>query len=130
MTKKKYTVHVEHKGKWWFIQVQGLPFAMSQCRQLRQVDQMAREVIAMVTEVEESAVGELDIHVVTPMDTQSDLAQLVNDTERLAALTVATSENRTSLVRRLQRGGLSTRDIAYLVGISHQRVSQLTAQMT
>ena len=122
-----YRVDVVRSGKWWAITVPALDGVFSQTRRLDQVDATAREAIALMLDTDESDVVELDI-VVTPAPYVADLVDRAN-----AAVTAAEEANeaataaRYEAAKKLQAEGLPLRDVGRLLGISHQRVSQILA---
>jgi predicted RNase H-like HicB family nuclease len=52
MNRYHYRVQAERSGAWWAIHVPDLPGAFSQARHLSQVENMARDLIAFVLEVD------------------------------------------------------------------------------
>ncbi|HEX9342080.1 MAG TPA: type II toxin-antitoxin system HicB family antitoxin, partial [Actinomycetota bacterium] len=57
MSEHRYRVVAERSGDWWAISVPDLPGVFSQARRLDQVDAMAREAIALMLDVDETAVA-------------------------------------------------------------------------
>ncbi len=120
-------VDVTRSGRWWAIRVPSMPGVFSQCRRLDQVDEFAREAIGLASDLPPDEVGELDIRTEPP----ADVATLVNDARAAAdvarlATAHATDARRTAAAELADRG-YTTRDIGALIGLSHQRVSQLLA---
>ena len=120
-------VEVTRSGRWWAICVPSMPGVFSQCRRLDQVDEFAREAIGLATDVPRDEVGELDIRTEPP----TEVAELVNDARAAAdAARLATahaSDARRTAAAELADRGYTRRDIGALLGLSHQRVSQLLA---
>lgn len=120
-------VEVTRSGRWWAIRVPSMPSVFSQCRRLDQVDEFAREAIALAADVGPDEVGELDTRTEPP----ADVAALVNDARTAADAARAASAHATDARRtaaaELAARGYTTRDIGALLGLSHQRVSQLLA---
>ena len=123
-----YRVEVMRSGTWWAITVPELGGVFSQTKRLDQVEDAAREAVALMLEVDEDdVVIPLDV-VVTP---PSEIAELL---ERLDASAAAAdeavrvaAETRREVVEALRAEGLPLRDIGALIGLSHQRVGQLLA---
>jgi DNA-directed RNA polymerase specialized sigma subunit len=121
---KHYRATARRSGGWWAFEVRGVPGAFGQARRLEQVEGAAREVAAMMLEVDEDGVAvELE-----PL-LEDDLAAHVDEARRrkakaelAAALAVLGA---VVAVHQLRKAGLPDRDTADLLGISHQRVSQL-----
>jgi len=114
-------------GNWWAITVPDLDGVFSQARRLDQVESRAREAIALMLDVDEADVGEIDVTVVAP-DTVTSLLREMHESEAAA---VAAGERASALRRRvaqqLRDDGFPVRDIGRITGISHQRVSQILA---
>ena len=119
-----YTARARRSGAWWAIDVPDLPGVYSQARRLDRVDSMARNAIALFLDVDPAS---LDIRV--EMNLPSDLRRDVDAVGRLRAeadrLQVESSGAMRRLTHELLGRGLSVRDAAAILGISHQRVSQL-----
>ena len=120
----KYTVRVRRSGAWWAIDVPELPGVYSQARRLDRVESMSRDAIALYLDVDPTT---LDIRVETilPSDLRRDVdavGRLRADADRLQAESSGALRN---LTHELVDRGLSVRDAAAILGISHQRVSQL-----
>ncbi len=129
MARKLYTASARRSGDWWAISVDGLPGAHTQVRRLDRAEAMLREVTALVLDVPEDS---FDVSV-TPELTRPQRAAL-NDLERAK---VNYAEAATNMTRRqrevagllVKKDGLTVRDAATVLGISFQRVSQLTSEL-
>ena len=124
---KAHRVEVVRSGGWWAITVPTLDGVFSQAKRLDQVETRAREAISLMLDVDEDDVGDLDV-VVTPPARVADLlgaleASVVAADEATRAAVAARRE----IAEQLCAEGLSLRDIGELIGVSHQRVSQLLA---
>jgi hypothetical protein len=122
---RTYTVKTERSGNWWAFSIPEIPGALGQAKRLGQVDVEARDVIAMMLEVDEDSFGiQLDVkldpeteHIVAEA---KDARAKLEDFQRIAA-----EQSRKAAERLKSKTGLSTRDIGSLLGISFQRVSQV-----
>jgi hypothetical protein len=126
-----YRVVVTREDDHWLADVPELQGAHTYARNLPTLDQAVREVIVladdMPDEVMPDLVIEYDYHTGDPeLDTTAlEVRQLRLEADELAATVVSrTGQAAAKLVAR----GLSVRDVAALLGISPQRVSQLTAK--
>jgi predicted RNase H-like HicB family nuclease len=122
-----YRAVTERDGSWWAIRVPELRGVYSQARRLADVEAMARDAIALVNEV---APDSFDIKVEPVLDDEA--TRLVEqaragrvDAERAAR---RASEQLRAAVDRLVSAGLTVRDIAHLLGLSHQRGAQVAAR--
>lgn len=126
-----YAVVVTREGDHWLADVPALRGAHTYARSLPALDQAVREVIVLAADLPDEAMPRLvlDYHYDTgdpDLDaTALEVRRLRRQADELAAaVTARTSEAAVRLVAR----GLSVRDVAALLGISPQRVSQLTAK--
>lgn len=119
-----YTARARRSGAWWAIDIPELPGVYSQARRLDRVEPMARDAIALFLDVDPAT---LDIRVETNLP--SDLRRDVDAVGRLRAEADRLQAESSGAMRRLTHEllgrGLSVRDAAVILGISHQRVSQL-----
>jgi predicted RNase H-like HicB family nuclease len=119
-----YTARARRSGAWWAIDVPELPGVFSQARRLDRVESMARDAIALFLDADPAM---FDIRVETNLP--SDLRRDVDTVGRLRAeadrLQAESSGALRHLTHELLGRGLSVRDAAAILGISHQRVSQL-----
>jgi DNA-directed RNA polymerase specialized sigma subunit len=118
---------VVRSGDWWAITVPALVGVFSQAKRLDQVEDRAREAISLMLDVDEDDVGDLDV-AVTPPARVADLLEALE--ESVAAADEATRSAvavRREIAELLRAEGLPMRDVGELIGVSHQRVSQLLA---
>ena len=123
-----YRVDVVRSGDWWAITVPSLPGVFSQARRLAQVPSMAREAIAMMLGINVADVGSIEVDVQPP----EGVADLLTEARQATAIADEASATATDARRRaarlLHEAGLPMREIGELVGVSHQRVSQILAE--
>jgi len=120
----KYTVRARRSGAWWAIDVPELPGVFSQARRLDRVESMARDAIALFLDIDPATL-EIRVETNLPSDLRRDVdavGRLRADADRLQA---ESSVAMRRLTHELMGRGLSVRDAAAILGISHQRVSQL-----
>ena len=131
MSRRTFRVVVTREDDQWLAEVPELQGAHTYARSLPSLDQAVREVVVLAAGLPDEAVPELvldyDYHTGDPeLDaTALEVRRLRRQADDLAATAAArTSRAAAQLVAR----GLSVRDVAALLGISPQRVSQLTAK--
>jgi hypothetical protein len=131
MSDHAYRVVVTREDSHWLADVPELQGAHTYARSLPTLDQAVREVIVLAADLPDEAVPELildyDYHTGDPeLDiTALEVRRLRQQADELAATATArTGQAAAKLVAR----GLSVRDAAALLGVSPQRVSQLTAK--
>lgn len=131
MSGDTYRVVVTREDGHWLADVPALEGAHTYARNLPTLDQAVREVVVLAADLPDEAMPALvldyEYHTGDAnLDTTArEVRQLRRQADELAAAAAArTSRAAAELVAR----GLSVRDVAALLGISPQRVSQLTAQ--
>jgi hypothetical protein len=131
MSRRAFPVVVTREDGHWLADVPDLQGAHAYARSLPSLDQAVREVVVLAADLPDEAMPELvldyDYHTGDPeLDaTALQVRNLRRQADDLAAIAaVRTSRVATQLVAH----GLSMRDVAALLGISPQRVSQLTAK--
>ena len=131
MSGREFRVVVTREDGRWLADVPELQGAHTYARSLPSLDQAVREVVVLAADLPDEAMSGLvldyDYHTGDPeLDaTALQVRNLRRQADDLAATAAArTSQVATQLVAR----GLSVRDVAALLGISPQRVSQLTAK--
>ena len=122
-----YIATARRSGDWWAIEVPGVEGVHSQARRLDQVDSMAREAIALMLDVPEDSfdlilMPELDNEVTVLLGEVARAKGHLRDAEgQVAAMLRMTAEKLT------KQRGLTTRDAGKVMGVSFQRISQLTS---
>jgi len=120
-----YRAVAERDGSWWAIRVPELRGVYTQARRLADVEAMARDAIALMLDV---APNSFDVSVEPVLG--SDAAELVEQAlaGRLEAERAGrrASEQLRAAVDRLAMSGITVRDIAHILGLSHQRIAQVS----
>jgi DNA-binding NarL/FixJ family response regulator len=131
MNSDAYRVIISREEGLWLADVPSLRGAHTYARSLSALDQAVREVVVLAADLPDEAMPglalEFEYHTGdASLDaTTREVRQLRRQADEIAAAATArTSEAAAELVAR----GLSVRDVAALLGISPQRVSQLTAR--
>lgn len=131
MSEQVHVVVVTREGGMWLADVPALEGAHTYARSLPSLDQAVREVIVLAADLPDEAMPQLvlDYRYETgdpELDaTALEVRRLRRQADELAAEVAArTGQVAVDLVAR----GLSVRDVASLLGVSPQRVSQLTAK--
>lgn len=116
------TANVVRVGNWWAVDVPEVDGLVTQVRRLGDVEAMVKDAAGLLTDRDES---EFEVTVVVDSGRQSEVerARLLAaraDEARLEAAAAARS-----VVTGLRSDGLSVREVASVMGVSPQRVSQL-----
>jgi predicted RNase H-like HicB family nuclease len=121
-----YRVEVElgQSGRWWVLSVPDVPGAHSQARRLNQVEDVARDLISLMTDAKPDSFA-MHVDVKLPEVVRRDL-------ERSAALRAeaARAQSEAAQLSRhaaalLHDRGLPLRDVGQVLGVSFQRAKQL-----
>jgi hypothetical protein len=123
-----YTVHAKRAGKYWELHIDGV--GVTQSRTLgADADEMVRSYVATMKDVAPDAVDyTLKPKVDADIDAEAAAARKAAK-EAEEAVTRSAARNRAA-ARRLSEAGLSGRDVAVVLGVSPQRVSQLLTEKT
>lgn len=125
MSRPTYTVRAERDGRWWVLTVPDVPGAFSQVARLGQAAGAAAEAISFVSG---AAKDTFDVDVATNLDpmllAEVEAARLAVEDAEMRQRAAATASRLAA--RRLLDAGLSGRDASTVMGVSPQRLSQLT----
>jgi predicted RNase H-like HicB family nuclease len=126
MTTKTFTAHCTRTGGWWAISVPDADGLWTQAKRLDQVEEMAREAIGAVLDLDDD---EIQVRVEVDLDDRA-LAEAVANVRHLRAeaerLQHEASDQMAEAVHLLRdKADLPMRDVAKLLGVSHQRVGQI-----
>jgi hypothetical protein len=123
---KTYRVHAEREGKFWLLRVPKLDI-MTQARRLTEADEMARDLIATWLDVApDSFTIVLDVALPDELAQRRDRAhQLRKEADRLRD---QAAEELRVVVREAHDAGMSVRELAVALGVSHQRAQQILAE--
>src|SRR5437870_1406321 len=125
MKRKTYTARCQRSGDWWAISVPDLRGVRTQPRRLENAEAMVRDAIALFLDVPSDAF-DVRIEPVLPRDLQGKVGRArkargeAEVLQREAA--IASAEIAADLV---QTAHLTVRDAGRVLGLSHQRITQL-----
>jgi len=122
----KVTAQAQRSGGWWAIEVPEVPGVFTQAKRLEQVPAVVADAVA--TMLDDLAAEDLEIDVVPVLD--DEISSAVADAMRLAgeaqvAQVAASAAMRLAAHLLRENVSLSVRDVAAVLRVSHQRVSQL-----
>jgi hypothetical protein len=118
-----YTARVERDGRFWLVWVVELERA-TQARHLGEVEFMARDMIALMLEIEPDSF-ELVVDLVLPTDVRENVEAAERLREESARANRAAADAARAAARGLADAGLPLRDIGIALGVSRQRAHQL-----
>ena len=123
-----YSVNVRRGDRYWLVEVPAIG-RTTQARNLREVEPMARDLIAVMTDAEiDPADVELEVNVAVPEEAAvhwRQSAELHAESARLRAQAAAEAG---AAARHLRQLGLTVRDIGAVLDVSYQRADQLLRQ--
>lgn len=123
---RKYRIDVQRGQRWWVLSVPEIKAAHSQARHLREVDEVARDLIAVMLEVEPDSF-DLDVHIELPESVQKHLRRATELREQAARAQADAARESRAAAKELADAGLPLRDIGIALGVSFQRAQQLVA---
>lgn len=120
----EFTSTARKDGRWWVVQCDQYPAALSQVTRLDQAAEHQREAIAFVAGVPED---EVQVKVSPAIDPGLALLLQHSQEKRVHAEELAreASAGFHKAALLLQHDGFSMRDIGAILGVSHQRAHQL-----
>ena len=121
-----YTSTARRDGRWWVVQCDQHPGALSQVARLDQAVEHQREAIAFVADVRESDVEVTVVPVIDPA-VREDLETVHALREHAATDEREAAERWQRAARTLKAEGLTVRDIGAVLGVSYQRAHQLVS---
>ncbi len=120
-----YVVNARRTGDWWALEVPGVPGAFSQCKRLDQAADLAREAIALVLDVPEGAI-DVDVQPQLPTEAREVVERLHVARRQQEEASRQAQELAVDAIKDLVSScRLSYRDVGHIVGLSHQRISQV-----
>lgn len=122
---KKYKITIRREGKWWMVTIPEIN-GLTQARKLSEVELMAKEYIAVATDVEvEDVKLDLITIAVGDLDVVSELGRISSKREEAARLEREATSNAARIAKILAADHVPVRDIGEAMHISYQRAAQL-----
>ncbi len=123
---QELTVTARKSGRWWSLQCEEYPAAISQVARLDQAVEYMTEAIAFVAEREPSTFT-LRVVPELPAEITRELAESVRLRAEARSAETRAGDLVRAAARQLQADGLSLRDIGVVLDVSYQRAHQLLA---
>ena len=124
---KTYAVQVSRDGKWWMIHIPEID-GLTQARRIADVEQAARELVAVTLDVKLSEVAvEIRYQDVAGVPVGDQLNAINEEKAEAARLEEDAAAKTSQLVRALVDQKVPVRDIGAMLGISFQRVHQIAS---
>lgn len=120
-----YTARVTRDGRFWLIHVSEIDH-YTQARHLREVDAMAKDLVAVMTDQDPSTV-DVVVDIQMPDDVAAHLARAAELRERSRRAQAEAAAELRQAARELKGTGMPLRDIGQLLDVSYQRAHQLVS---
>jgi hypothetical protein len=120
---KTYHADVERDGTVWRVRVPEVQ-RTTQARSLREVEPMARDLIAIMDDVPVDSFT-VNVHITLPPEVAAELERSAALREEAARAQAQAAQLARHAARHLREHGLSLRDVGQALGVSFQRAKQL-----
>lgn len=129
MTSSQLTAKCVRSGRWWAVDVEQIKGLHTQAKRLDQVDHMVRDAASMLTG---KPAESFQVDVVAQLEPEysSVVEEALSRRLELAAAERAAALASRQAVSQLRNEGLAVRDIATIMKVSPQRITQLLASLT
>ncbi len=117
----RVTATARRSGDWWAIEVAEVPGLFTQVRRLDQVEAMVKDAAELLG----SPVTEVDVVPDLPSVTREKVSRAKASLNEAANLQKEASIRSREAAADLRGKGLTVRDVATVLGVSAQRVSQI-----
>ncbi|MCL1923703.1 MAG: hypothetical protein FWG15_07620 [Propionibacteriaceae bacterium] len=121
-----FHVTATRSGRWWALQCQEHPGALSQVTRLDQAGETIREAIAFVANIPKDSF-DIEVIPVLPEEFLREQKAMLVAREESKHLNSRSAEHAREAARILAETGLSLRDVGTVMGVSHQRAAQLVS---
>jgi hypothetical protein len=122
---KRFEVEVHRDGKWWMVNIPEMD-GVTQARRLAEASQAAAEYIALSDDL---ALSDVDVEIVSVdvngMDVHAVGELVAQLRTEVSALEGLIAQLTSATARQLVDDAVPLRDIAEVLGVSHQRVAQI-----
>jgi predicted RNase H-like HicB family nuclease len=121
----KVTATAHRSGDWWAIEVPEVRGVHTQVKRLDQAAAMAADAVALMLEIDPADI-DVTVNPVLNEEAAAAVARAVQAAQAARqAQEDASAAMRSAVTRLRETEHLTARDVASLLGVSHQRVSQL-----
>ncbi|MHA7294341.1 hypothetical protein [Arthrobacter sp. HLT1-21] len=118
-----FNAAARREGKWWVIEIPELGVT-TQARNVAEIQEMATDLAAVIRNVDLAEV-QVTVSMLTPELPEDSWQEAREKTLRAQELSKEAAVASRVVVTSLRSSGYTMRDIAAILGLSHQRVSQL-----
>ncbi|MCL1801062.1 MAG: hypothetical protein FWG25_06850 [Promicromonosporaceae bacterium] len=126
--RSRFTVSVSREGKWWIGEIIGIKGAATEVTRLIDLEIEVRDLISGLLDIDDDDIDlDWDMSEILGSAGQATWKTYQTERDELARLKAVVEGERLATLKTLKDAGVSARDSATLVGLSHQRVAQLLA---
>ena len=122
-----YTSKAHKEGRWWIVQNDQHPGAISQVTRLDLAVEAQREAIAFVSNVPASSVN-VSVQVTISPTVDRELAEAAALRREAQQKEGRAASLRQAVAEKLEADGYTLREIGMILGVSYQRAHQLTSR--
>lgn len=123
-----YDVKVTREAPFWVAEVRGLPGGATETRALADLESEVRDLISGLRDVDEEDISlTWDYSRAFPAEVATALGQMLQARAELSRFRSEYERLQHDAVVGIREQGISVRDAAVLVQLSHQRVSQIAS---
>ena len=108
-------------GDWWAVEVEAIPGLFTQAKRLDQVEAMVQDAARML----DAGDVDVDVRIELSNEAKSEVLAAKKAAARAAKVQVEAAAKAREVARHLRASGLTVRDVARVLEVSPQRVSQL-----
>ena len=127
-----YEVRAWQEDGWWLARITGASGdadltpvnALTHARSLNQIEQVVRDLVAMILDLDEGAF-DVEVEYVLPRDVDLLVCEAIGAQTWLEAARELVRERASAAARALSEEGFSRREAATLLGLSDRRLDQL-----
>ncbi|WP_098469122.1 MerR [Serinibacter salmoneus] len=123
---RTFNVRLEREGRWWVAVADGIPGAATETARLADLGNEMTDLLAGLLDLDEDDISlTWDASAVLGAEGNRVWNDFLAERDDLARRQAELNAKRDEALLALRDGGVSIRDSAVLVGLSHQRVAQL-----
>lgn len=119
-----YTVTATRENNWWVLDVEGV--GVTQCHRLTEARDQVLGLVEAVTDADVPAETRVDLHLAGDLDEAiREVARAAEAARAAAAEQAHAAQLSRAAIRKLLDAGVPQSDLAVVLGVSKQRISQL-----
>ncbi|MDR0594212.1 MAG: hypothetical protein LBG60_13370 [Bifidobacteriaceae bacterium] len=125
MVGRSYRARARKDGRFWLVEISALDIT-GQARSLREVEEVAREVAALVLDTDPAAIG-VDVEIELPTDLAAAWARTRSEMAAVRQAQADAARQSRDVVTALRSAGYTYAEAGAALGLSPQRVQKIAA---